>query len=106
MRASVTGASGSPVSFTATGEAGGPPPSTASVNVADFSFNPDATTIAVGGQVTWTWTGSAPHNVTFSTGTNSVTQSAGTFSRTFDAAGAFGYQCTVHPSMQGTITVQ
>ena len=107
LQASSSGATGSPVTFTATGEAAGPPPASASVNVGDFFFDPTATTIAVGGQVTWNWSGSAQHNVTFASGANSATQAAGTFSRTFAAAGTFPYQCTLHPSsMQGTITVQ
>lgn len=107
LQASSSGATGSPVTFTATGEAAGPPPASASVNVGDFFFDPTATTIAVGGQVTWTWSGSAQHNVTFTSGANSATQAAGTFARTFGSAGTFAYQCTLHPaSMQGTITVQ
>lgn len=106
VQAAVSGATGSPVSFSATGTAG-PPPNQASVTVGDFFFDPNATTIALGGQVTWTWAGSAQHNVTFSTGSNSATQAAGTFQRTFNTAGSFPYQCTLHPaSMQGTITVQ
>ena len=107
LQATSSGAIGSPVTFTAAGEAAGPPPATASVTVGDFFFDPTATTIAVGGQVTWTWSGSAQHNVTFASGTNSATQAAGTFSRTFGTAGTFPYQCSLHPSsMQGTITVQ
>lgn len=29
----------------------------------------------------------------------------GTFSHTFDQAGEFPYMCTIHPTMQGTVTV-
>ena len=107
LQAAASGANGSPVTFTATGELTTPPPTTASVNVGDFFFDPTATTIALGGQVTWTWSGSAQHNVTFASGSNSATQAAGTFSRTFATAGTFAYQCTLHPgSMQGKITVE
>jgi plastocyanin len=44
--------------------------------------------------------------VTFDDGVASPTQSDGTYSRTFAAAGTYTYHCTVHPSMTGTITVQ
>lgn len=78
------------------------------ITVANNSFTPSSTTVPVGTTVTWTWaTGAVGHNVTFSTGTSSPTQSAGTFARTFGAAGTFGYVCTVHGSaMSGTIIVQ
>jgi plastocyanin len=86
-------------------ESSSPPPSAANVTVNDNVFNPSATTIALGGQVTWTWSGSQPHNVTFQSGESSATQSSGTFSRTFTAAGSFSYQCTVHSGMQGSVSV-
>lgn len=106
VQASVSGATGSPVSFSATATSGTPPVQ-ANVAVGDNFFNPSSTTVAVGGQVTWTWGGSAPHNVTFSAGTNSATQSSGTFDRTFPTAGSFDYQCTVHgAAMSGTVMVQ
>lgn len=107
LQASSTGVTGSPLTFTATGTAG-PPPNAASVTVGDFFFDPSATTIAVGGQVTWNWAGSAPHNVTFSSGgTDSPTQSAGTHAVTFNSAGSFDYVCSIHPAqMTGTVTVQ
>jgi len=82
------------------------PPSVASVTVSDNVFNPSATTIALEGQVTWTWSGSQQHNVTFQSGASSATQVSGTFSRTFTAVGLFSYQCTLHSGMQGAVTVQ
>ena len=86
-------------------ELSSPPPSAANVTVNDNAFSPSATMIALGGQVTWTWSGSQPHNVTFQSGESSATQSSGTFSRTFTAAGSFSYQCTVHSGMQGSVSV-
>lgn len=106
LEASVSGATGSPVTFSATGEPG-TLPNTASVDVGDNFFNPGSVSIAQGGEVTWTWTGSGTHNVTFSSGTNSATQSSGMFARTFPDTGSFDYQCTIHGSaMSGTIVVQ
>ena len=84
-----------------------PPPPTAAVSVGDFFFDPTSPTIAAGGTITWTWAGNVVHNVTFPTGTNSATQTSGTFSRTFPTAGSFSYFCTIHGSgMSGTIVVE
>lgn len=106
VEASSTSVTGAPLSFTATGTVLVPPPSQAAVSVQDNSFSPATRTVAVGGDVTWTWSGSNTHNVTFSAGPNSVSQAAGTFVRNFPTAGSFGYLCTIHgASMSGTITV-
>jgi plastocyanin len=70
--------------------------------------NPARDTLAVGGTVTWTWTGGNPHNVT-STGatfTSSTTKSSGTHAVTFANAGTYNYTCTVHAGMSGTVVVQ
>ena len=106
LEASVSGATNSPVTFTATGESG-TLPTQVSVDVGDNFFNPGSVALAAGGEVTWTWTGAATHNVTFSSGPNSATQSSGTFSRTFADTGSFDYTCTIHGSaMSGTVVVQ
>jgi plastocyanin len=81
-------------------------PPKASVSVGDNFFDPTQSTIAVAGTVTWTWTGSSGHNVTFGSGA-SPTQSSGTYAMDFPTAGSFAYQCTIHPGqMNGTIVVQ
>lgn len=105
LEASAAGATGSPLTFTATGEA--PPPAAAAVSVEDNFFDPSSARVAVGGSVTWTWNGAVAHNVTFSSGSNSATQAAGTFVRDFPAAGSFAYLCTIHGSaMSGTVVVE
>jgi plastocyanin len=107
VEASSSGVDGSPVEFTATGVEDAPPPMQANVSVQDDTFTPSTSTIAEGGEVTWTWTGTSNiHNVTFASGTNSADQSSGTFSRTFPSTGSFPYQCTFHSSMTGTVVVQ
>jgi plastocyanin len=65
--------------------------------------------IAVGGTVTWTFQ-SLTHNVTFTTtaaGTpaNTGDQTNTSVPRTFTTAGTFTYHCTLHPGMNGTVTV-
>jgi len=93
-------------------------PLTASVTVGDFFFRSvrNATqdplaidTVAVGGTVTWNFTGAVGHNVTSSAApsfTGSSTMTSGTHVFTFGAAGAYNYMCTIHPSMQGRVVVR
>jgi plastocyanin len=95
------------VEFTATATVAG-----TAVSVQDNAFNPVDATVNAGGGVTWTWTGSNPHNVTWDGGgfTNSGTQNTGTHQVTFPSAGTFTYYCTIHGTpttgMRGTVTVQ
>ena len=75
--------------------------------ISNFSFEPAELSISVGTTVKWTNKDSASHTVTSATGDwDSGGLSKGqSFSRTFTQAGTFAYQCTVHPTMKGTITV-
>ena len=85
------------------------PTETTRVSVVDNQFLPRSNAVAVGDTVTWTWSGSNPHNVTFDGGSpNSGTQNAGTFLREFDTAGTFTYFCTIHGRsiMSGVVTVR
>jgi plastocyanin len=82
-----------------------------SVNVKDDAFDPASSTVSVGATVTWQWSGTHQHNVTWVVAsTNSVTQTTGTFMRQFPTAGSYVYYCTIHGSptsgMMGTIVVQ
>ncbi len=87
---------------------------TVNVTVRDDSYDPSSITIAVGDTVTWNFNDPDsvnPHSVT-STGAESfdsgvLNPGAPAFSRTFAAAGSFGYECSVHgSSMSGTVNVQ
>ncbi len=86
------------------------PPAANEVNVGDNFFNPSSRTVSSTTTVTWTWRGGAnSHNVTFDDGVgDSITQSSGTHTRQFAAAGTFPYQCTIHGAavMSGEIVVQ
>ena len=84
---------------------------TASVSVTDDAFSPASSTVSVGATVTWQWSGTHQHNVTWAAAsTNSATQTTGTFMRTFPAAGSYVYYCTIHGTqttgMHATIVVQ
>jgi plastocyanin len=97
----------------------GQPPlaTTANVRIYDFYFlstanatqNPAVDTIAVGGEVTWTWYGAVSHSAQ-SIGdpsfTSSTLKTTGTYQVTFNAVGTYQYQCEVHSLMTGQIVVR
>ena len=74
-----------------------------------FRFVPGAVSIVRGGTVTWTNSSAELHNVTFE-GSGAPAHigdhASGSSSRTFNSTGTFGYECTNHPGMTGTVTVQ
>jgi plastocyanin len=79
-----------------------------SVEIKDFAFGPGTLTVKVGDTVTWTNKDITGHSATaddksFDTGVLSQGES-GTF--TFTKAGTYGYHCTPHPNMKGTIIVE
>ena len=85
---------------------GGEPSTTANVNVQDDQFVASSVRVLQGGTVHWTWRGGNQHNVTFTGGPASATQTNGTFQRTFETVGTFSYTCTIHgQSMSGRVTV-
>jgi plastocyanin len=124
-QATVTGADGSPVTFTATaaapggGGGGGGGGGSNAVEIQLRSdggnrFEPANVTIPVGTTVTWTWVGGF-HDVTPGgtpgfTGSGQPVSSPHTFSQRFNAPGTYLYFCTVHGTptsgMHGTIVVQ
>ncbi|HET7468204.1 MAG TPA: plastocyanin/azurin family copper-binding protein [Gemmatimonadales bacterium] len=127
-QAAVQGATGSPLTFTATATGGGPPPppppppTTIGVKVQNISFtsvrngtsNPAVDTVAVDGTVTWTWvnTGATTHSVN-STGATAFTSSAEltgndqSYHFQFSQAGTYTYNCAVHGNlMTGRIVVR
>ena len=68
-------------------------------------------TVKVGSTVRWYSKDEYPHNIeftdkAFSTSTYLLVPSKPTFSQRFNQAGTYNYSCTIHPDMQGTITVE
>ncbi len=91
----------------------GPPSDTSQPSVVEatpqITFNPGQVTVDLGETVTWEF-GSVAHNVFFDDAAGTPDDIAGfnsntSFSRTFDGAGTFGYECRIHPGMRGTIVV-
>lgn len=78
------------------------------VNLGSTSFSPSSVTIDQGMTVRWV-NGEVTHNVTPDGHTEwtAVTLTANeTFEHTFNNAGSFPYECTLHAGMTGTVTVQ
>ena len=90
------------------------------VSIADFAFSPQTLTVPAGTTVTWTNNDGAPHTVTSTDAPSTSAQTTGvfdsgnlgsgqTFSFTFEKAGTYYYDCTLHAaqaSMHGTVVVQ
>jgi plastocyanin len=74
--------------------------------ISNFSFS-GPVTIHVGDTVRWTNQDGTSHTVTADDGsfTSPSLGSQGTFSHTFNGPGTVNYHCAIHPSMQGTVTV-
>jgi len=88
----------------------GPPVGAADrVEVKDFSFNPQSTTVKTGTTVTWTFSDDTDHNVE-PVGASELTKSPDlqggkTFTFKFTKAGTVSYRCGIHNSMSGTVNV-
>ena len=86
----------------------------AKVSMKDISFQPSNVTVAKGGSVTWTNDDSVGHDVTkesgpgpeFKSGDPGGLGGGDTFTQKFDTPGSIKYVCTVHPGMEGTVTVK
>jgi plastocyanin len=76
----------------------------------EHRFAPDEVTLRLGGTVTWTNDSGVQHNVTFAAADGAPqdvgTLSTGSTTRTFAKAGTFGYRCTNHAGMSGSVAVQ
>lgn len=81
---------------------------TDTVAIQNFAFSPETITVKVGAKVTWTNKDSAAHTVTGDSddGPASGTLAQGaSYSFTFNKAGTFSYECSIHPNMKGTVIV-
>jgi plastocyanin len=79
------------------------------IKMQNIQFDPKAVTVKVGQKVTWTNDDTTDHNVTADSGADFKSKDFGkdgTFSFTPDKAGTIKYECTIHPGMTATLTVQ
>jgi plastocyanin len=84
------------------------PPPAAAVQIGNFTFKAQVLTVKAGTTVTWTNGDDIPHTVTSNSGAfrSKVLDSGDKFSFTFAKPGQFGYFCSLHPHMTGTIIVK
>jgi plastocyanin len=97
------------------------PPSTEAVDItigtdadAALTFDPGKVTVPAGAKVQVTFENRAtlPHNLTFNAPINVATSAVvapgttETIEFTAPAAGDYGFVCTIHPGMGGTLTVE
>jgi plastocyanin len=100
-----TSSSSAPASTSASSSSGGG----VAIKMQNIAFDPKAVTVKVGQKVTWTNDDSTDHNVTADSGADFKSDNFGkdgTFSFTPTKAGAVKYECTIHPGMVATLTVQ
>ena len=81
---------------------------TVSVDILNFQFSPQTSTINTGDTITWTNKDSTAHSATANDGSfdSKRISSDGKYSFTFTKAGTYTYYCTYHPGMKATIIVQ
>lgn len=75
----------------------------------NIAFEPKEVTVKVGQKITWTNEEPVDHNVVSNSGAefkSEIFGEGGTFEFTPKEAGTIEYECTLHPGMVGTITVQ
>jgi plastocyanin len=77
------------------------------VSMKNIQFSPKSLTVKVGQTVTWTNDDSVDHNVIAGDGTfkSGNFGHGATFKWKATKAGTFKYTCTIHPGMDGTLTV-
>ncbi|ADE36440.1 cupredoxin domain-containing protein [Methanohalophilus mahii] len=78
---------------------------TTNVIMEDIQFKPATIQVSVGDTVTWTNEDSATHTVTGQDFDSGNLGQGEIFTYTFDEAGTYDYECTIHPSMTGTVIV-
>jgi len=78
---------------------------TVEVSIEDFAFDPESVTISTGDTVRWTNMDSDEHTVTDSTFESDTLEEGDTYEFTFTEPGTFEYICSIHPEMEGTVTV-
>jgi len=83
-------------------------PPAAAVSIDNFTFKSPVVMVKPGTTVTWTNGDDIPHTVVSKDGLfkSKVLDTGDRFSFTFAKAGQFGYFCSLHPHMTGTIIVK
>ncbi len=79
------------------------------VSIQNFAFSPADVTISKGMTVVWTNNDAVGHTITADSGSGLSSQllnPGDTYAYTFNDTGTFSYHCSIHKTMQGTVTVR
>jgi plastocyanin len=87
------------------GEPNAAPVAASEISMQGSEFLPNHATVTAGTTVTWRNDDGYPHDVAFDAARSPLMEAGTTFQRTFDEAGSFRYECTLHPGMVGRVTV-
>jgi plastocyanin len=82
-------------------------PNDVTVSISNFTFKPGDLRVKVGTKITFKNDDDIPHRVAATDGSfySKALDTKDVASFTFSKAGTFAYFCTLHPRMQGKITV-
>jgi plastocyanin len=89
--------------------AGSCPSGSVVIDMVDIKFDPEDATAGVGQEVCWINEDEIDHNAVAESGADFESELFGkgeTFTATVDEPGTVEYVCTIHPGMEGTITVE
>lgn len=77
------------------------------VYVIDNRYEPASVEIEAGEAVRWVFEGGMEHDVVANDGSFvSELMLEGEYTKVFDVAGEYGYDCSIHPEMTGVVTVR
>lgn len=78
------------------------------VEIRNFAFAPTALTISAGTTVTWKNLDGEPHTVVSDQGVfrSDALDQNDSYKFKFDKPGTYGFICSIHPTMHGTIVVK
>ena len=76
------------------------------IGLKNLKFAPNKVTVKPKSTVNFVWKERVAHNIVFDSKRKSGTLNKGTWSTMFDKPGTYKYKCTLHPGMNGEITVK
>lgn len=77
-----------------------------SIDVKNLKFRPDKINARVNQKISFVWRESVAHNIVFDAKHKSPTINKGTWTTSFAKAGTYKFKCTIHPGMEGKVTVK
>ncbi len=77
------------------------------IHIKNFAFDPAQASVKQGDTVEWVNDDGVPHSIKAAGFASPNIPSGGTYTHKFtEPPGDYAYSCGIHPSMQGTVTVQ